>query len=183
MPVLVKEIMSKPAVTIDYNKTAKAAGQLMRKKRIGILVVTKKGKAVGVISDADLINKIIVGGKAPQKTKIKDLMSKQLITISPEEDVLEAVKKIKKNNIHRMPVVKKGKVVGLLSLTDIARSSPEMHYLLEYRQEMKKHPIIIKEQTTSGICNSCGNYSEHLKKMIDGRWMCETCQDELKSEL
>jgi len=182
MPMLVKEIMSKPAVTIDHNKTTKAAGQLMRKKRIGILVVTKKGKAIGVISDADLINKIIVGGKSAQKTKIKDIMSKHLITIAPDADVMEAVKKIKKNNIHRMPVVRKGKVVGLLSLTDIARSSPEMAYLLEYRQEMKKQPIVIREETTSGICDSCGNYSEHLGKFIDGRWMCETCKDELESE-
>jgi len=178
--MLVKEIMSKPAVTIDYNKTAKVAGQLMRKKRLGFLVVTKRGKAIGIISDADLINKIIVGGKAPEKAKIKDLMSRPLITISPEEDVLAAIEKIKKNNIHRMPVVRKGKVIGVISLTDIARSSPEMHYLLEYRQEMKKHPIVIREQRTSGICDSCGNYSEHLKKMIDGRWMCETCEDELE---
>ena len=182
MPILVKEIMSKPAVTIDYNKTAKAAGQLMRKKRIGFLVATKRGKAIGIISDADLINKIIVKEASARKKKIKDLMSKPLITISPNEDVLEAVKKIKKNNVHRLPVVSKGKVVGVISLTDIARSSPEMYYLLEYRREMKKHPIIIKEQITSGICDSCGNYSEHLKKMMDGRWMCETCQDEQLEE-
>lgn len=180
MPILVKEIMSKPAVTIQHNKTAKAAAQLMKKKRIGFLVVTKRGKAVGILSDADLINKIIVKGTSPQKTKAKDLMSKPLITISPEKDVMEAVKKIKKNNIHRMPVVDKGKVVGVLSLTDIARSSPDMYYLLEYRQEMKQHPITIREEITSGICDSCGNYTEHLKKYIDGRWICETCQDEIE---
>ncbi len=178
MSMSVKEIMSKPAVTISYNETAKAAGQMMRKKRIGFLVVTKRSKVIGILSDADLINKVIVGGVSAQKTKIRDLMSKPLITISPEEDVLEAVKKIKKNNIHRMPVIKKGKVVGVISLTDIARSSPEMHYLLEYRREMKKHPIVIKEERTSGMCDSCGNYSGHLEKIIDGRWMCETCRDE-----
>ena len=178
MPILVKEIMSKPAVTIDHNKTAKTAGQLMRKKRMGFLVVTKKGKAVGILSDADMINKIIVNGAPAQKTKVKELMSSPLIIISPNADVMDAIKKIKKSNIHRMPVVEKGKVVGVLSLSDIARSSPEMYYLLEYRKEMKKHPIIIREQTTSGICDSCGNYSEHLKKMIDGQWMCETCKDE-----
>ena len=180
MPILVKEIMSKPAVTIDHNKTAKAAGQLMRKKRMGFLVVTKRGKAIGILSDADMINKIIVKGASAQKTKVKELMSSPLITVSPNADVMDAVKKIKKSNIHRMPVVEKGKVVGVLSLSDIARSSPEMYYLLEYRKEMKKHPIVIREQTTSGICDSCGNYSEHLKKMIDGRWMCETCQDEIE---
>jgi len=180
MPILVKEIMSKPAVTIQHNKTAKAAAQLMKKKRIGFLVVTKRGKAVGILSDADLINKIIVKGMSAQKAKAKDLMSKPLITISLEEDVMEAVKKIKKSNIHRMPVLDKGKVVGVLSLTDIARSSPDMYYLLEYRREMKKHPITIREQITSGICDSCGNYTEHLKQYVDGRWICESCQDEIE---
>jgi len=182
MPISVKEVMSKPAVTINYKKTAKAAGELMRKNRKGFLVVVKRGKPVGVLSDSDLINKIVAKGKDSSKLAVDKLMSKPLITVPSYGDVMEAVKKMKKNNVHRLPVVDKNKVVGVLSLTDIARSSPEMYYLLEYRQEMKKHPFVIREKSTSGVCDSCGNYSDQLRQTPDNRWLCETCCDELESE-
>lgn len=180
--LLVKEIMSKPALTVDHNKSARAAAIVMKKARKGFLVVVKRGKPVGVLSDSDLINKVIVKKRDASKTKVKDIMSKPLITTPPGADAMDVVRKMKKSNIHRLPVVDKGKVIGVISLTDIARTSPEMYYLLEYRQEMKKSPATIREQFTSGICNSCGNYSGRLKQAIDGRWLCESCLDEMEDE-
>jgi CBS domain-containing protein len=180
--VLVKDVMSRPAITVGADKSAKFAGELMRKNRKGFLVVVHGSSPVGVISDSDLINKIVAKGNDPSKFIVSDLMNKPLITVSPGEDIAEAVKKMKKNNIHRLPVVDHEKVVGVLSLTDIARSSPEMFYLLEYRQEMKKHPIEIKEKMTAGICDSCDNFSDHLKKTAGGKWLCESCIDEEEDE-
>lgn len=176
----IKKMMSKPAITIDYNKSARAAAVLMKKKRKGFLVVVKRGKPIGVLSDSDLINKIIVKKRDASKTKVKDIMASPLITINPKADAMAAVEKMKKSNIHRLPVVDKGKVIGVLSLTDVARASPDMYYLLEYRQEMKKTPIEIREEHTSGICDSCANYSESLTHVSDGRWLCESCQDEME---
>ncbi len=178
--ITVKEIMSKPPVVIDYRKSARAAAMLMKKSRKGFLVVVKNGKPVGVLSDSDLINKIIVKKRDASKTKVRDIMTKPLIVVSPDSDILEAVEKMKKSNIHRLPVIKKGKVIGVLSLTDVAKTSPDMYYLLEYRSEMKKAPVEIRETFTSGICESCGNYSEHLKQSIDGSWLCEHCIEEME---
>lgn len=178
--VTVKEMMSKPALTIDGNKSARAAAVLMRKNRRGFLVVVKKGKPIGVLSDSDLINRVIVKKRDASKTKVKNIMAHPLIVITSDSDAMSAVEKMKRSNIHRLPVVDAGKVVGVLSLTDIARASPDMYYLLEYRQEMKKSPIEIREEHTSGICDSCANYSELLTHMNDGRWLCESCQDEME---
>jgi CBS domain-containing protein len=182
MAVIVKEVMSRPAITIEIDKTAKAAGEAMRANRKGFLVVVKKGTPVGVLSDSDMINKIVAKGKDSSTVLVKDMMNEPMITVSPGEDVMEAVKKMKKNNIHRLPVVDKEKVVGVLSLTDIAKSSPDMLYLLGYRQEMKKNPIGIKDKTTSGICDSCDNFTDCLKKTADSRWLCESCLDEQEDE-
>lgn len=178
--VTVKEMMSRPALIIEHNKTARAGAMLMKKNRKGFLVVTKKNVPIGVLSDSDLINKVIVKKRDASKTKVKDIMATPLITIEPDADVMVAIEKMKKSNIHRLPVVKKGKPVGVLSLTDIARASPDMYYLLEYRQEMKRSPVEIRERHTSGICESCANYSERLTHSVDGRWLCESCQDELE---
>lgn len=179
MPVLVKDIMIKPVVTIDLNKTAKDAGILLKKIRRGCLIVTKNRKPVGILTDSDLIRKIVSQNIQSDKIKIKNIMSGPLVTVRPEDEILTAVGKMKKNNIHRLPVVKEGKVVGIISLTDIAHISPEMLDLLEYRLKMKEMPFEIKEEFTSGTCDSCGNYFERLRNIND-QWLCESCEDELE---
>jgi CBS domain-containing protein len=179
--VLVKDIMSRPVYTIGENRTAKDAGKLMKKIRRGCVIVTKNKKAVGILTDSDLIRRVISKDVKASQVKIKSIMSTPLVTVKPEDDVIVAVRKIKKSNIHRLPVVKKGRVVGIISSTDIARTSPEMLDLLEYRLKMKGMPFEIKEEFTSGICDSCGNLSEDLKK-AGGQWLCESCRDELESE-
>lgn len=182
MTVLAKEIMSKPVYTIDINKTAQDAGKLMRKIRRGFLVVVKKKHPIGVISDSDIIQQVVAKNIKANQLKIKSLMSEPVVFAEPDEDILSVVRKMKKSNIHRLPVVDKGKVVGVISLTDIAHTSPEMLDLLEYRLKMKEMPSEIKEELTSGICDSCDNYSEDLK-MVDDKWLCEDCIEELKAEL
>ena len=171
----VKDVMSSPAVTIEYNKTIKDAAKLMTKYRKGFLVVTKRKKAIGVISDSDILKFVVAKDKKASKVKIKDIMSTPVVIVSPEDLITDAVRKMKKSNIHRLPVVSKGKVVGVISLTDIAHTSPEMLDLIEYRlRVMKEEPFVIREETTVGICENCGNYSEKLVEK-GGIWVCENC--------
>lgn len=180
MVIAVKEIMSKPPITISEDKTAKDAGILMKKVRKGLLVVVRGKKPVGVVSDTDLIMQVISKDKKASKVKIKDIMTAPFISINPNNNITEAVEKMKANNIHRLPVVNKnGKLLGVISLTDIARASPDMMYLLEYRLKMKERPFEIKEESISGICDSCGGYFEDLRN-VEGKWLCESCRDELE---
>jgi CBS domain-containing protein len=177
MVIIVKDIMTKKVVAIDGEKSAKQAGELMAKTRRGSIIVTRKNKPVGIISDSDLIKRIVAKNLPSSKVKIKNVMSKPLITIKPEDEILLAVKKMKTSNIHRLPVVVEGRIVGMVSLTDIARTSPEMVDLLEYRLKMKETPFAIKEKFTSGVCDSCGNYSDDMIN-IDDQWLCEDCREE-----
>lgn len=171
--------MSKRAFTIDVDKTTQEAGILMKKIRRGCLLVTKDDHPVGILTDSDLINKVLSKDIKASRIKVKDVMSKHLVTVKPDDDILTAVRKMKKSNIHRLPVVSEEKVLGIISLTDIAKTSPEMLDLLEYRLKMKEMPFEIKEEFTSGICDSCGHYSEDLKNVND-QWLCESCREELK---
>jgi CBS domain-containing protein len=177
--VLVKSIMTKPVVTIDINKNAKQAGELIKRTRKGALIVVKDNKPVGILTDSDLIKKVVAKNTLPSKIKIKNIMSKPLITVSSDEDIVVATKKLKRSSIKRLPVVDKGKIVGIISLTDIAITSPEMVYVLESRLKMKEdeQPSEIKERFASGICDSCGNYGSHLE-CIDEQWLCEACREE-----
>jgi len=179
MPILVKDIMSKPVVAMDESKSAKVAGELMKKTRKGCLIVTSKNKPVGILTDSDIIRKIVAKNLKASQIKLKDIMSKPLVTVRPDDDILVAVRKIKKSNIRRLPVIEGGKIVGLISVYDIARTSPEMVDLLEYRLKMRERPFEIKEEFTSGICDSCGNYNEDLKNTND-QWLCESCREEVE---
>lgn len=177
MTVLVKDVMSSPVLTIDFKKNARDAGKLMRKHRKGFLVVTENNKPAGVLSESNLIEEVVNKNVKADKIKLKDLMHEPIIAVDPEDDILTASRKMKENNVHRLPVVSNGKLLGVVSLTDIAKTSPEMLDLLEYRIKMKERPFEIKEKTTLGICDSCDNYSEDLQ-LVEYQWFCEDCREE-----
>jgi len=181
MPILVKDIMSKPVQKIDSDANVELAGRAMAKARIDSIIVIKKNNPVGILTDSDLIKKIVAKNIKPASIKVGKVMSEPLVSIAPEETVLEASRKMRRNNIKRLPVISKGNVVGIISTSDIARTVPEMVDMLEYRIKSKELPTIIKESTTSGICDSCDNYSENLESK-NGQWLCVNCIEEAESE-
>jgi len=173
--------MEKKVVTIEVGKNAKNAGEVLKRTRKSSLIVMKKGKPVGILSDSDLIKRVVVANKAASKIRIKNIMSGPLVTVKPDDEILVAVRKMKNSNIHRLPVVQNGKLVGMISMTDIAKTAPEMLDLLEYRLKMKEMPVVIREKFTSGMCEMCGNFSENLRK-VDDQWLCEECGEESEHE-
>ena len=179
MPVYVKDIMVTPVLTITEERTVQEAAKLMGRKRKGCIIVTRRGKPIGILSDSDIIKRIVAKDIKPSKVKVKEVMSSPLITISPEDDILTAARKMKRANIHRLPVVSRGKLVGIISLSDIAKTSPELLDLLEERLRMREEEPRIREETTVGICESCGNYSDTLR-YVNGQWLCETCVEEFE---
>ena len=181
MPILVKDVMVKPVLTIDFEKNAKNAGEILRRTRRDSLVVTKNGNPIGILTDTDLIKKVVAKNQVPAKMKVKNIMAKPLVTISKDSDILEATRKMKRNNIKRLAVVEsKNKLVGIVSLSDIARNSPEVIDLLEFKLQSKEMPTEIKEKSTSGICDSCGNYSSDLQNNNEA-WICESCREDEES--
>jgi len=168
--------MLKP-LTIDVDKNVKEVGLIMKQTRRDAVIVTKNSNPVGLITDSDLIKKVIAKNARPSSLKARDIMSGPLVTITPNDDIYEATKKMKKNKIKRLPVMAKGRIIGIISLSDVARVSPDTIKLLEYKLKMREQPTIIRERFTSGICDYCGNYSPDLRNM-DDRWLCETCREE-----
>jgi len=94
--ILVKTIMAKPVITIDVNKSIRKAALSMSEKRVGAIIVVKKDKPVGILTDADIIKKVVALSKDPKKTKIKDIMASPLIFITPDENILNAEKEMER---------------------------------------------------------------------------------------
>lgn len=117
-----EDVMVKDVVTVDEKTTVKKAVELMNKHEIGCLIVEKRGKPSGIVTERDMLKRILLQSKDPEKIKVNEIMSKPLITGKPEMDIEDAVKLMFKRNIKKLPVADKDHLVGLVTLTDLVRS-------------------------------------------------------------
>jgi len=112
--------MSPRVVTIKTSERVEAALRKMLKHKIGSIIAVEKGKAVGIITERDISIKVAKGQRL-QGLVVKNVMSKPLITIAPTVDVWDAVEKMVRNDIRRLPVVFDRKLIGMVTERDILR--------------------------------------------------------------
>jgi len=107
---------------ISPQKTVYEALQLMAEKNIGALVVIDHGKVVGVFSERDYARKCILKGKHSQDTPVSELMSKEVVSVSPEESIQNCMTLMTTKRARHIPVVESGKLVGVISIGDIVKA-------------------------------------------------------------
>ncbi|MFH0748340.1 MAG: CBS domain-containing protein [Candidatus Bathyarchaeota archaeon] len=120
MSYAVKGYMDKTVNTIVKDSTILDTAKSMAEKEDGYLIVLEEGKPVGIVTERDLVNKILAKGVDPTTTKIADIMSKPLITIDPDEDLLKASETMREHKIRKLPVVRNGIIYGIITATNIA---------------------------------------------------------------
>ena len=135
----VKDVMVTDLVTIKADISVKKAVKVMNDFEIGCLIVVEKGQAIGIVTERDILKRIVVEGRDPEKTLVGEVMSKPLIVTSPETSLEEAIESMFKHKIKKLPVVEGGKLVGLVTFTDIARIQPVMEKIL--RKLMEKYEV------------------------------------------
>jgi len=141
----VEDVMVKEVITIDENSTVKEAAEVMNKFEIGCLIAVRKGKAMGIITERDLLRRVVAEGKDAAKTKVKDVMSSPLVVVEPSTDLEEAAKMMFQMKIKKLPVVGEKRLVGLVSLTDIARFQPQMIKILKQLAMRQAAPKSMKK--------------------------------------
>ena len=127
----VDDVMTVEVITIDKKATVKEAADIMDKNEISCLIASRKGRAIGIITERDLLKRVIVEAKNPEKTKVKAVMSTPLEVVASGTDLEDAIKMMFQKKIKKMPVVEKENIIGLVSLTDIARCQPAIIKLLK----------------------------------------------------
>lgn len=116
----VSEVMTPNPVIIDAATPVMTAAEQMRTKDIGDVVVRKNGKLCGIMTDRDIVVRVLAAGKDPKTTNVEVVCSHELLTVSPDQDTADAVKLMRQRAIRRLPVVKDDRVLGIISLGDLA---------------------------------------------------------------
>lgn len=130
MSLCVQDVMVRDVITIDSEHSVKYAARMMNYFGIGSLIVMSDGKIVGILTERDVLTRVVAAGRNSEKVLVREVMSQPLIVVSPTMPLEDAVKIMFKRRIKKLPVISKEKdasrLVGLLSLTDVARLQPQM---------------------------------------------------------
>lgn len=145
MSLKVEDVMVREVITIDDNSTVKEAAEVMNKFEIGCMIVVRKGKAMGIITERDLLKRVVAEARDANKAKVKDIMTTPLVVAEPNMELEEAIKLMFKMKIKKLPVVDENRLVGLISLTDIARFQPQMIKILKQLAARQSPPRSMKK--------------------------------------
>jgi len=180
--VSVAEVMNKTVITMDINTDIPAIAREMVKHDVGSVIITENEKAMGIITERDLVKGIVTEDKKPGDVNASEILSTPLVTVEPETSVVKASEIMLKANIKRLPVLDDGTIIGIISHTDILMITPGLSTILKDLIDMNREALLstpsieeIEEDFITGICESCSYHSADLK-LVDGRYLCENCR-------
>ena len=117
----IKELMVKNIVTVLPNASVHEAVKHMNKNRIGCLLVVDRGKIMGILTERDILERVVEKGKNPKETETSDIMTKHVIFGNPNMELPDATRLMFEKKVKKLPLVDGGQLIGLITLTDIAR--------------------------------------------------------------
>ncbi|MEM2412805.1 MAG: CBS domain-containing protein [Candidatus Bathyarchaeia archaeon] len=126
-------------VTVESHVDVKRAVRVMNDFEIGCLIVVEAGRVIGILTERDVLKRVVDEGRKPEETTVGEVMSKPPITISPDADLETAIALMFKHKIKKLPVVENGKLVGLVTFTDLVRAQPAL--IQTIRRLMETHEI------------------------------------------
>jgi CBS domain-containing protein len=146
MVLKIENVMVSDVITVEAEATVRQAVDLMNENEIGcLIVVDEEEKPVGILTERDLLRRVLAMRKDPVRAKVSQVMSKPLVTGTPHMDLEAAMKLMFKKKIKKLPVVEDGQLVGLVTLTDIVRVQPHIIEVLKKLAGTELPPRRIKK--------------------------------------
>lgn len=168
----VKEVMTREVCTSSKDVSLLNASRKMIKYGVGSIIVVENHSTLGVVTERDILTKVVARNKVPNKVKLEEIMSSPTITLGPNTSIREASEIMQKKGIRRLPVVENGELVGIITDNDILSVSFDLNELsgLLSREE----PLYMEEMP--GKCEHCGRVSSDLVE-VNGLRVCEDCAE------
>lgn len=169
----VKDIMNPEVKVVDIEDPVSKAAMMMRQFRIGSVVVMGGKHIKGIVTAEDIVYKYVAEKRGE---KISDIMTHDPLTIEPGKKVEEAARVMTEKKIKKLPVVEGGRLVGIITATDIVKVEPALHdILLEQLKITSPGSSESPRGSTMAQCEVCGNYSDEVEE-TDGVWTCNECE-------
>ena len=127
----IKEVMSASPIGLEDTATLSEAARAMRDGDFGSVVVLKSGSVCGVVTDRDIVIRAVAEGKDPKSVKLGEICSGDVVTVGPDQSVDESAELMRDKAVRRVPVIDKGRLVGIVSLGDLAKEKDEGKALAE----------------------------------------------------
>ncbi len=117
----IRDVMTSDPRTIAPSTTGEEAAKLMRDADVGPMPIVENGTIAGILTDRDIVLRVVAEGKDPSSTTVADVASRDLVTVDPEQTLDEALRLMAKHQVRRLPVCEEdGKLVGIVAQADIA---------------------------------------------------------------
>ena len=139
IPLKAEDVMTTKVAVMDEAVSVKKAAEVMAQEDISAIIVTVEDKARGIVTERDILKRIVAEDKNAKKTKVKEIMSSPLVTIEPTTDLEEAARLMFEKKIKNLPVTHENRLIGLINLQDICRLQPEILRLLKQTMETPKN--------------------------------------------
>jgi CBS domain-containing protein len=172
--VMVREVMNSPVITADPSESIQEISIKMTASKAGSVVITENDRPVGIVTDGDIVTKVVSKDSRPSSIRAIDVMSKPLHMIESEKEIIEAARAMRKFGIKRLGVSYKNGLVGIISISDILAITPELFDIISEKAMIMTSQASKEPAFLAGYCDSCNQWSDRLLE-IDGRFMCGEC--------
>ncbi|MBI2141688.1 CBS domain-containing protein [Candidatus Woesearchaeota archaeon] len=129
---IVEKFMAKHVLTVSSDVTVTECAKAMARRKVSSAVITARGRIVGIVTENDISRKSVAAGLDAKSTKVSRIMSKDVVTIPPETPLYDAMIRLGQKRIKHLPVVKNGKLVGIITAMDMLRVQPAYIDILSY---------------------------------------------------
>jgi CBS domain-containing protein len=119
----VREIMTENPTAVRRDATVDEAAQLMKREDVGSLPVVDGDTLVGIVTDRDIVLRVVAEGREPRSTTVGEVHSDDPVAVEPEQDFDEALQRMARHQVRRLPVVDGGRLVGVVAQADVAREA------------------------------------------------------------
>lgn len=172
-----KDVMTRGVFVTKKDTTVRKAAEIMSRANIGSIVLTEKDKVTGILTEGDIVHDVVAKGLDPDKVKIDKVAKSPVRTVDPDKDVEDVARIMRDLNVKRLPVVRKGKLIGIVTERDLIGVSPALYDIMFERASLEERPSFERGEIATGECESCGNYSTNLQR-ADDKFLCEDCREE-----
>ena len=122
----IRDVMTSNPCSIDAEKSVAYAAKMMRDEDVGLAPIVEGDKLIGMLTDRDIAIRVVAEGKDPNQVTVREVASKQVVTIDPQQDLDEALRIMAKHQVRRLPVVEEdGRLVGVVAQADVAREGDD----------------------------------------------------------